>query len=321
MQVFITGGSGFVGRNLIRACVARGDHVLALARSPAAQQQVQALGAQTVSGDLDSIAASQLSGCDTVIHAAAMVSEWGPRAEFQRINVDGTRRLIDAARAAKVKCFVLIGTEAAYADGKPIIDVDETTPLPAHPLPRYPASKSAADVMVRMANAPDFRTVVVRPRLIWGRDDTSVLPQLIESVKKGQFAWVNGGRYLTSTCHVANVCEGALLAAEKGRGGEAYFLTDGTPVEFRDFMTRMFATRDVSVPDKTVPLALAKILGLVCEKLWEWLPLPGNPPLTRMAINLGAQQVTVRDAKARRELGYVGRVSVAQGLEELALVN
>ncbi|HVT36602.1 MAG TPA: NAD-dependent epimerase/dehydratase family protein [Nevskiaceae bacterium] len=318
MVVFVTGGSGFVGRNLIRACIARGDRVLALARSPQARQQVEQLGAQAVAADLDSVTAAQLAGVQCVIHAAAKVSEWGARDEFRSVNVDGTRHLLEVARTAGVSSFVLIGTEAAYADGNPIIDVDETRPLPAHPLPRYPATKSEADRMVRAANAPGFRTVVVRPRLIWGRDDTSVLPQLIEAVKKGQFAWVNGGRYLTSTCHVANVCEGALLAAEHGRGGEAYFLTDGAPVEFRDFMTRLFATRGMGAPDRTIPFGVAKLFAATCEKLWEWLPLPGHPPLTRMAINLGAQQVTVRDAKARRELGYRGQVSIEQGLAELA---
>lgn len=315
--VFITGGSGFVGRNLIRECRARGHTVRALARSERAQQAVRELGAEPVTGELGQVSAAQLRGCDWVIHAAALVSEWGPRADFQRINVEGTRQLLEQARTAGVSCFVLIGTEAVFADGNPIVGVDESRPLPLNPLPRYPASKSAAERLVRAADAPGFRTVVVRPRLIWGRDDSSVLPQLLEAVKKGQFAWVNGGHYLTSACHVANVCEGALLAAEKGRGGEAYFLTDGEPVEFRSFMTRMFATRGVTAPDKEVPLTVAKLAAFVCEKLWEHLPLAGNPPLTRMAINLGAQEVTVSDQKARRELGYAGRVSVEEGLAEL----
>jgi nucleoside-diphosphate-sugar epimerase len=316
--IFITGGSGFLGRNLIRACVVRGDRVLALARSAQAQEAVRRLGAEAVAADLNTVTAQQFDKAEAVIHAAAMVGEWGPRELFQQVNVDGTRHLLETARAAGVKCFVLIGTEAVFADGTPMANMDESRPLPDKPLPRYPASKNAAEKLVRAANAPHFRTVVVRPRLIWGRDDTSVLPQLLELVKKGQFAWVGGGRYLTSSCHVANVCEGALLAAEKGQGGQAYFLTDGAPVEFREFMTRLFATRGVQVPDKAVPLAVAKFSAWVCETLWEYLPLPGSPPLTRMALALGAQEVTVSDAKARRELGYVGRISVDAGLAELS---
>lgn len=317
MKIFITGGSGFVGRNLIRACVARGDEVHALARSAGSKKIVAGLGATPVDGDLDTLAAAQLAGMAGIVHSAAVVTEWGSRAEFHKVNVDGTRHLLNVAREAQVCAFVLIGTEAVYANGQPIVNVDENRPLPDNPLPRYPATKNAAERLVRAANAPGFRAVVVRPRMIWGRDNSSVLPQLIEMVKTGKFAWVGGGRYLTSTCHVANVCEGALLALEKGRGGEAYFLTDGAPIEFRDFMTRMFATQGVTVPDKTVPLGLVKIVARTCEFLWEHLPLPGNPPLTRMAINLGAQEVTVIDTKARRELGYVAHISIEQGLKEL----
>lgn len=315
--VFITGGSGFLGRNLIRACRAQGHRVLALARSTQAQQVVSELGAEPVAADLLDVAPAQLGDADWVIHSAAIVAEWGPRAEFQRINVDGTRHLLDVARSAGVTSFVLIGTEAAYATGGPMRDLVETMPLPPNPLPRYPATKAAAEKLVRAANAPGFRTTVVRPRLIWGRDDSSVLPQLVEAVKTGQFAWVDGGRYLTSTCHVANVCEGALLAAGKGQGGAAYFLTDGQPQVFREFMTRLFATRGVSVPDRTIPRFVAKLFATVCEFAWEYLPLRGAPPITRMSIALGTQDVTVSDALARHELGYVGRVSVDEGIAEL----
>ncbi|MDP9141972.1 MAG: NAD-dependent epimerase/dehydratase family protein [Pseudomonadota bacterium] len=315
--VFITGGSGFLGRNLIRECRARGHRVLALARSKQAQDVVASLGAEPVAADLLDVTSAQLGGSDWLIHAAAIVGEWGSRADYERINVAGTQHMLDVARAAGVQSFVLIGTEAAYATGGPMRNLVETMPLPVNPLPRYPATKAAAEKIVRAANAPGFRTTVVRPRLIWGRDDTSVLPQLVDTVNKGQFAWVDGGHYLTSTCHVANVCEGALLAAEKGHGGAAYFLTDGEPQVFREFMTRLFATRGVEVPDKNIPRFVVKLFGTLCEFAWEYLPIPGAPPITRMAIALGTQDVTVIDTLARREIGYVGRVSVEAGIAEL----
>lgn len=318
--VLVTGGSGFVGRNLIRALSARGDKVLALARSASAAQTVQALGAIPLSADLSSVSADQLSGCEIIFHAAAVVDEWGPREWFESVNVAGTRHLLEVARLAGVRCFVHVGTEAIFAEGPPLVNLDETRPVPERPLPRYPASKAAAEKLVRAANSAQMRTVVIRPRLIWGADDSSVLPKLVDAVKKGQFAWIDGGHYLTSTCHVHNVVEGALLAAEKGRGGEAYFLTDGAPVEFRTFMTALFSTRGVDPGDRSMPRSLVKILARCCEFLWEYLPLPGVPPLTRLAVVLGCQEVTVSDAKARSELGYKARISIQQGLDALQRV-
>lgn len=322
MKAFVTGGSGFVGRNLIRHLRSRGDEVRALARSAAAVQAVTALGAVAVEGDLDSIEAMRagMAGCDTVFHAAALAAEWGPREAFQRINVDGTRHALEAARAAGAKCFVHVGTEAALCDGSPLLDVNESRPLPEAPLHRYPRTKNQAERLVRAANAPGFRTVVVRPRFIWGNDDTSVLAALAAAVKAGRFMWMDGGRYPTSTAHVDNVCEGLLLAAGKGRGGEAYFIADGAPVELRDFVTRMLATRGVDPGDKSVPKWLALCIAFACEFIWEiFAPfgLDSEPPVTRMAVHLFGEPVTVNDAKARRELGYVGKVTREQGLAGL----
>jgi nucleoside-diphosphate-sugar epimerase len=317
---FVTGGSGFVGRNLIRALVARGDTVHALSRSEKSDAALKALGAQPVRGDLDDVGAmaAGMRGCAVVHHVAAEVSEWGPREQFVRGNVNGTRNVLDAAKQAGVATFVHVSTEAVLADGSPLIDVDETRPRPAHPHPRYPATKATAEALVQAANGPQLKTVIVRPRFIWGADDTSVLVQLSDAVKTGRFMWIEGGRYPTSTCHVANVVEGMLLAAEQGRGGEIYFLTDGAPVELRDFITRMLGTQGIAIPDKSVPRWLVRILGSASEMLWDLLRLPGKPPATRMASTLFGQPVTVIDAKARRELGYQARMSVDAGLRDLA---
>jgi nucleoside-diphosphate-sugar epimerase len=316
---FVTGGSGFVGRNLIRHLVARGDRVRALARSDNAAQLVGALGAEPVRGDLDDVAVltEGMRGCAALFHSAALVAEWGPKAEFERVNVDGTRHVIEAARAAGVPVLVHVSTEAVLADGTPIRDADETPPLPERPLPRYPASKAAAERLVAAASDSALRTVIVRPRLIWGNDDSSVLSQLEHAVNAGRYMWIDGGRYPTSTCHVDNLCEALLLAAEKGRGGEAYFVTDGAPVELRSFFTAMLRTRGVDAGERCVPRGVALALAAVSEKLWDLLGLRTPPPATRMAVRLIGEPVTVNDTKARRELGYLGRVSRDQGLATL----
>lgn len=314
--VFVTGGSGFLGRNLIRQLRARGDSVRALARSDAAAAAVQAAGAQPVRGDLEDFRALRegLSGCAVVYHAAAEVNEWGPRERFHQINVVGTQNLLTAARAAGVKTFVHVSTEAVLCDGTPLRNVDETRPLPARPLPRYPASKGLAEQCVIAANSPQLQTVVVRPRLIWGAGDTMLLPKLIQAVREGQFMWVDGGTFLTSTTHVDNVCEGLMLAAERGRGGQVYFVTDGAPIPFRDFLTALFATQGVDPGEKKIPHFVALAFATVCEWLWDSFGLKGQPPVMRLAVRLGGEEVTVDDSKARRELGYVGRVTREQGL-------
>jgi nucleoside-diphosphate-sugar epimerase len=313
-RAFVTGGSGFLGKRLIAELAdRRGVQVRALARSEASAIAVRGTGAEPVRGDLGDVAAMTegMKDCDVVFHAAAHVKQHGKLAEFLRVNVQGTENALAAARAAGVRRFVHIGTEAALADGNPIVRADETRPYPERPAGPYPISKGLAERAVLAANRPgELETVVVRPRFIWGKGDTSVLPELLDAVRRKRFGWIEGGRYPTSTCHVANVVEGALLAAERGAPGEIYFLTDGAPVELRAFITELLATQGVAPGDREIPRWAAR----AAAALTSWMK---RPPVTRTTLALIGHEVTVDDAKARRELGYVGKMTREAGLAEL----
>jgi nucleoside-diphosphate-sugar epimerase len=320
MQVFLTGGSGFVGRALIAEWVARGVPVRALVRSPKAGETVHALGAEPLFGDLAATQAMRdgMAGCDLVVHAAAKVDFWDRQEAFFADTIQGTRNTLAAAREARVKRFVHIGTEAVLAGGAPIVNADETTPYPAVPNGLYPWSKGQAERDVLAADGDGFATMSVRPRFIWGRGDTTLLPQLMRAMQGGAFTWFGGGRHLSSTCHVRNVVEGVLLASEKGVGGQIYFVTDGQPVVFREFLTRLAATQGVSAPAREAPIWVADAAAAAGEFAWRNFGLSGAPPVTRTMVNLMFREVTVSDRKARRELGYVGHVSIEQGLAELS---
>jgi nucleoside-diphosphate-sugar epimerase len=171
---------------------------------------------------------------------------------------------------------------------------------------------------VRRAAGNGFETVVIRPRLVWGAGDTTLMPSIVQAMRSGRFAWIGGGRHLTSTTHVDNVIEGLVLGAERGRSGEAYFVTDGEPTEFRDFITRLVAAQGVEAPDREMPATVAGPAAAVAEKLWSALPLPGEPPVTRLAVWLSSQECTLDISKARREMGYQPVVSRDDGLAALA---
>lgn len=315
--VFVTGGSGFVGRHLLPALRARGLEVRALARSEAAQAEVRRSGADPVPGDLLDREALRrgMQGCDTVFHLAACTEEWAPWETFLRGNVQGTQAVLDAARAAGVGRVVHFGTEAVFVDGHTRLSgMDETWPLPERPLGHYPASKALAE---RAVLASGLDVVVVRPRLIWGRGDSTLLPKIAEKVRSGGWAWIGGGRFPTSTCHVRNAVAGALAAAERGAPGGVYFLTDGPPVEMRGFLTDLLRTQGLEPQDRALPFRLALAAATLCEWVWRVLRRKGTPPLTKVAVLLAGQEVTVDDSRARREIGYAPPVTLEEGLAEM----
>jgi nucleoside-diphosphate-sugar epimerase len=293
--------------------------VRALARSEAAAEAVRRRGAEPVRGDLEDVAAMRAGadGCDVCFHAAAKVDDWGEREEFERLNVRGTENVIAACREASVRRLVHVGTEAALTTGQALVRVDERAPLrPDSPM-LYPATKAQAEQRVRAANGDGLETVVIRPRFVWGRGDTTLLPAIADMVRAGRFRWVGGGRHLTDTTHVENTVEGLWLGATKAPAGGVYFVSDGEPVVFRDFLTSMLETQGVVPSDKSVPPAVAGAAAAAAERAWRLLRRPGPPPLTRFAVWASSKECTLDTSRAREELGYRPVKTRAEGLAEL----
>jgi nucleoside-diphosphate-sugar epimerase len=140
---------------------------------------------------------------------------------------------------------------------------------------------------------------------------------MVAMVRSGRFAWIGGGRNRTSITHVDNVVHGLILGAQKGRPGNAYFVTDGEDVVFREFVTELLETQGVEPPQRTIPAGVAHALAVAGEAAWRALPLRGRPPLTRFAYWVSSQECTIRIDKAREELGYEPVKTRADGLAEL----
>ncbi len=317
--ILVTGGSGFIGGRLIERLVRDGDRVRAVARSQPSAERVEALGAEPVHSDLTDREAllEGAEGCELAFHAAAKVEDWGPWKEFLRDNVEGTRNVLEACESAGVRRLVHVGTEAALIAGDPLIEVDETAPLRPDSKAPYPRSKAMAEQLVMGASREGFETVVLRPRFVWGAGDSTLLPGILELVHSGRFSWIGGGRHRTDITHVDNVVHGLMLAAEKGRAGEAYFVTDGAPVVFREFVSELIRTQGVEPPERSIPTPVAGALAAVGETAWRALPLRGSPPLSRFDYWISSQECTIDISKARRELDYEPVRTREEGLAEL----
>lgn len=314
----ITGGSGFVGGRLIQRMVARGWRVRALVRSDEALKIVSRLGAQPVHGSLDDPAslAAATRGCDVVIHVAALFKLWGNREEFERSNVQGTANLLRAAAASSVRRLVQVGAAAVVmGDLEAMLQVNESRPTQERSWAPYSASKVRSEALVLAANHTGvFETVVVRPPMIWG-DGMPTLDHMVETVLAGQFRWVGDGSQAMSTAHVDNVCLAVELAIEKGRGGEAYFVSDGVDSTLKQVISGLLQTRSVDVPRASAPLPIAWAMAFIMEWMWRTFARPGEPPITRQMLRLIGKPFTLDIGKAQRELGYRPEVTWEQGIK------
>jgi nucleoside-diphosphate-sugar epimerase len=212
---------------------------------------------------------------------------------------------------------VHVSTEAVLIAGDALVEVDETSPLRPDSKAPYPRSKAMAEELALDAAGDGFEPVALRPRFVWGRGDLTLLPSMVEMVKKGRFAWIGGGGHRTDTTHVDNVVHGLRLVAEKGRSGEAYFVTDGDRVVFREFVAELLGTQGVEPPTRNIPTPIAGALAAGGETAWKLLRLKGSPPLTRFTYWVSSQECTIDISKARSELGYEPVRTREQGLAEL----
>lgn len=343
--VFITGASGFIGGKLAARLLDAGRRVRVLARRPL--PELERLGAEIVPGDLDNHAALQhgCAGAGTVFHVAGRVGVWGPTADFYRVNVEATRHVIAACRAAGVPRLVHTSSPSVVYNGGDLAGVDESAPLCTSAPCAYPTSKAAAERLVGEAHSRELATVSLRPHLVWGPGDKNVVPRVLALAKAGRLRIIGSGRNRVDVTHITNVVDAHLLAEQAliqchllsdivhggkqgchligdiapgaGVGSRAYFITNGEPVVLWDWINQLL--RGVGSPEitKHVPLPVAYAAGGVMEALWRMLPLPGEPPMTRFVAKEMATDHWFDISAARRDLGYHPLVTVAQGTKEL----
>jgi nucleoside-diphosphate-sugar epimerase len=318
MRIFVTGASGFVGGAAAKHFVAQGHDVRAMSRSEKSDAVIKAVGATPVRCDLEDVSAAHIGDAEAIVHCAAFVEAWGPADAWKRFNVDGTDRTLKAAREAGAKRFVHISTESVLWRGQHLRGVDETYPrAPNSPYP-YSWTKARAEELVEKANSPDFQTIILRPRFIWGPGDTTLMPVIEHLAKTGQWQWIDHGQAKTSTTHIANLVRAIELALTNGKGGEAYFILDDGVRTMKEIISAIAATRGVTLPEKNLPAWLADGVAALAEGAWRTFNLKGQPPVTRFAAMIMSRDSVLIDAKARREMGYAPVISVEDGLKQLS---
>lgn len=315
MKIFVTGASGFVGGAVVKKLV-NGHDIFAMSRTETSDKVIKALGATPVRCALNDIKSANLDGVDYVIHCAAFVEQWGDYSDFYDINVKGTQDLLAKAEVAGVKRFVHIGTEASIFYGQHMRNVDETEPLAIDSPFAYSRTKALAEKAV-VEFSGQMQTISIRPRMVWGEGDQTILPVVLKMHQEGKFMWVNEGKNLTSTTNIKNLVHAIDLALTKGENHNAYFVTDGEAVPFKQFLSAYALTKNVDLGDKSIAVWLMLSLGAVAETIWKVFNLKSEPIMTRFTANIMCRDSIINDAKAREQLGYKPIITLQQGLAEL----
>jgi len=323
MRAVVTGSSGFVGKHLVRALAARGDEIVAMDVVPAAELEGLANTTQTKADLRDGKALEgAVRGADVVYHVASRVQtrEAGAEEVFA-INVGGTRNLIEACRDMNVGKLVYTSSASVVYAGRDIENGDETLPYPKSFHAPYAETKAIAEREVLEANDARVRTCAIRPHIVFGPGDTRFFPAIWSRAKAGKLkAYVGDWNKLSDFTFIDNLVEGMLLAGDhlgpEGKAaGQAYFVTNGEPTSFWEFVGRVLDGLGFPRPKMRVPFPIAYGAAAFREALDAARGIPtSEASLTRFAIRYLTTHHYFSHAKATRDLGYKPKVALDEGI-------
>ncbi len=325
MKAVVTGSSGFVGRHLVRALAARGDSVVAMDVVPRSDLEGVS-GISQVKADLCDASSLRevVSGADAVFHVASRVQtqEHGADEVFA-INVGGTESLLEACRKEGVRRFVYTSSASVVYAGADIEGGDETLPYPLHFHAPYAETKAIAEKKVLAAHGREgILSCSIRPHIVFGPGDLRFLPAILERARKGKLkAYVGDAKKVSDFTYVDNLVHGLILAGDAmveghAAGGQAYFITNGEPVPFWEFVGRVLDGVGHPRPTIRIPFPIAYGAAAVREGIDRLRNVPtSEASLTRFAIRYLTTHHYFTIAKAKRDLGYQPKVGLQAGID------
>ncbi|MCA9625287.1 MAG: SDR family NAD(P)-dependent oxidoreductase, partial [Myxococcales bacterium] len=289
-RAVVTGASGFVGRHLVDALVARGDEVIASDVTERAHRD-DVTYRRVDLRDADAIA-ELVQAADVVFHNASVVHTRNTKVDTVfAVNLGGTEKLLDACRAAGVGRFVYVSSASAVYEGRDIENGDERLPYSSITQAPYADSKIQAEKRVLAASDETLATCAIRPHVVFGPGDTRFLPAIIARAEAGKLKLGVGREHkLSDFTYVDNLVSALLLAddalAQGKAAGEAYFVTNGEPRAFFEFVGQVLAALDLPPIRGYVPFSLAYGVAAIKETIdaLRGRPIGEEDGLSRFAI-------------------------------------
>lgn len=323
MKILVTGATGFLGHHIAKDLLALGHEVINFSRGQT--QELKDLGIETRNGDLTKAkdVASALKGIDAVFHVAGKVGMWGRKKDFELINIQGTRNIVDEMRKANIKYLVYTSTPSVVFGKEEIKNGNEKLPYPKYFLNDYARTKSIAEDYVLKANDEKLMTTAIRPHLIYGERDKNIIPTLVSRASSGRLKIIGSGNNLVDINYVENASLAHIrafneLTNEAKNQGKAYFIGQERAVNLWQFINQILEGQGISPLRKKVPLNFVYFIGAICEFIYRVLgKYETAPPMTRfIALQMGTSHYFSHN-NAQKDFGHTPKITIEESLVKI----
>jgi len=314
MKVLVTGGTGFTGKALVRRLLDENYDVIALDYQEGLKtQELRDWGAEVVIGTVTDreVVRRVMQGVDIVHHLAAAFRELNvPDSYYREINVRGTHIVLEEAFAQNVKKFIYMSTCGVHGN---IDNPPGGEDAPIQPADYYQQTKYDAEPLVEEFHKKGMKTVILRPAAIYGPGDPERFFMIFKRVQKGVFPMFGSGKTYYHPLYIDNLIDACMLAMEEGKGdGQAYLIADEEYVEIKELVKKTARALNVDVRIPHFPVMPVIAAGHVCEKICK--PFKITPFIFPRRVDWYRQNRAFKIDKAKRELGYVPRIDLDEGL-------
>ena len=317
-KFLVTGASGFLGKAIVKYLLSEGSKVVAADFRIAPQiTELKDKGQIEVwQVDLTSDYKNYPEGITDVITAAGKVSDWGSFESFNKINVDGTLKLMNISKEKGVKNFLFVSSIDIHGF---MGHIEETEAGTYYPTPKcyYPITKMIAEKAVRAANSPEMKTVCIRPCTVYGPGDTTVHKLIMEAIEAGKMGFIDKGKYLISRVYIDDLVNGLCRALEFGHGGDAYNIVSGEKINWLEWIDYISKELGVKTPKLSTGYGLALTAASIMEGVWKLFRAKNAPMLTKMRIQHAGHDFYFLPTKAKAELGFVPKMEWHEGVKNM----
>jgi nucleoside-diphosphate-sugar epimerase len=320
LKVLVTGGGGFLGSAIITLLVERKYHVRSFSRNR--YPELSSMGIEQIQGDICNKTEIEqaLRGVDLVFHTAAKAGIWGDYSDYYRTNVTGTQNVIAGCKKHHISRLIYTSSPSVVFNGSDMEGVNESVPYPATYHAYYPQTKAIAEQHVIKAADQGLMTIILRPHLIWGPGDKHFVPRII--ARSNRLVRVGNGKNLIDTVYIDNAAEAHVLAAdalEKNPklSGNIYFISQGDPIPLWDMINHILKAAGLAPVRRSMPRNMAWLIGVMLELVYRSFNISKEPRMTRFLADELAKAHWFDISAARKDLGYIPRISIREGLRRL----